>query len=280
MTKPYEVADDTWVIPQLVFAPPIGYVYFNSALIRGSEPVVVDTGAPVHREDFLETLKTLVDPEDVRWIFLSHDDRDHAGNLMPLLEACPNATLLTTWFTVARMVEEWPISLRRCRFLDEDQSFEAGGRMLATIRPPFFDSPVTRALFDSSTGFFWSVDSFATSVPHAAQDVGELDRSDWEEGVRIVNCVNHPWHQWLDETKWGRHVDQVESLGINVIAGCHTPSITGATVAEAFRLIRKVPAATCWQVPDQAVLEAWCAAGVDVVSGAAVDPEATMTAAG
>ncbi len=277
MANAYEVARDTWVLPQLVLAPPIGHVDFNSAMIRGPEPVATDTGAPVHRDDFLATLASLVDPDDVRWLFLSHDDRDHAGYLIPLLEACPNATLVTSWFAVVRMIEEWPISLRRCRFVEENMAFGAGGRALATLRPPLFDSPVTRGPFDPSNGVFWAVDCFATSVPHAAVDIAEIDREAWQEGMRIVNCVNHPWHRWLDETKWGRHVDTVEVLGIKVIGGCHTRSITGSMVAEAFKLIRQVPAAASWEVPNQAVLEAWWEAGVDVVNGTPVDPATTFS---
>ena len=36
----------------------------------------------------------LVDPEDVRWVFLSHDDGDHTGALHDVLDLCPNATLV------------------------------------------------------------------------------------------------------------------------------------------------------------------------------------------
>jgi flavorubredoxin len=42
-----------------------------------------------------------------RRLAISHDDRDHSGNLMAALEACPNATLLTTWYAVGRMADEW-----------------------------------------------------------------------------------------------------------------------------------------------------------------------------
>jgi hypothetical protein len=38
-------------------------------VIRGREPVIVDTGAPVHREQWLEKVFSVVEPEDVRWIF-------------------------------------------------------------------------------------------------------------------------------------------------------------------------------------------------------------------
>ncbi len=48
-------------------------------------------------------------------------------------------------------------------------------------------------------------------------------------------------------------------------------------VAEAFKVIRQVPAAASWEVPNQAVLEAWWEAGVDVVNGAPVDPATTFS---
>src|SRR5690606_40473606 len=78
----------------------------NSMLIRGEEPVVVDTGCPIHRDHYLEDLFGLVDPEDVRWVFVSHDDPDHHGNVEAGMEACPNATLVATWFLCERLSAE------------------------------------------------------------------------------------------------------------------------------------------------------------------------------
>ena len=101
--EPYLVAADTHVIPQLVPAPPIGLVYINSLVITGKEPVLVDTGAPSNREQWLADAWNIVDPADVRWVFLTHDDHDHAGNLRQVMDACPNATLVTTWFSMARL---------------------------------------------------------------------------------------------------------------------------------------------------------------------------------
>jgi flavorubredoxin len=55
--------------------------HMNAMLIRGAEPVVVDTGTPLNRAGYLDDLFSLVDPSDVRWVFISHDDVDHYGNL-------------------------------------------------------------------------------------------------------------------------------------------------------------------------------------------------------
>jgi hypothetical protein len=36
--EPYRVAEGTYVIPQLMEAPPVGFFYLNSLVIRGREP--------------------------------------------------------------------------------------------------------------------------------------------------------------------------------------------------------------------------------------------------
>jgi glyoxylase-like metal-dependent hydrolase (beta-lactamase superfamily II) len=69
-------------------------VALNTLVIRAAEPVVVDPGVAENREQYLADVFGLVEPEDVRWVYLSHDDVDHTGNVNALMDACPNATLL------------------------------------------------------------------------------------------------------------------------------------------------------------------------------------------
>ena len=71
------------------------FVYINSMVILGAEPVIVDTGTPANRKQWLDDVFSIVDPDDVRWVFLSHDDVDHTGNLdqvmtrAPMPRSCP-----------------------------------------------------------------------------------------------------------------------------------------------------------------------------------------------
>jgi hypothetical protein len=142
MQEPVQVAKDTWLLPTPFAIPGMGVLYVNAMVITGEEPVLVDTGPPVMREDYLRTAFSLVDPVDVRWIFLSHDDRDHSGNLMQVLELCPNARLVTNFVGVGRMGEEWALPMPRIHFANNGDRFHAGDRELVAIRPPFFDSPL------------------------------------------------------------------------------------------------------------------------------------------
>ena len=252
---PYRVADETFVIPWQLEAPPIGYFPMNSLVIRAEQPVIVDTGSPADRERWLASVASIVDLDEVRWIFLSHDDRDHSGNLMQALDACPNATLLTTWFSVGRMFEEWAIPLDRCRFMNAGDIVDCGDRQLVAVQPPVFDNPTSRALFDESTGVLWSVDTFATNLPHHMEASADLSEREFLDGQLLGGRLVAAWHPWLDERKFQAHVDSVQALPITVVTGCHTPAIRGARIDAAFDVVRSLPTADPWTPITQQDLE-------------------------
>ena len=254
---PLKVADDTWLIQQMQEAC-IGplWVYLHSLVIKGPEPIIVDTGTPANREQWFKDVFSLVDPGDVRWIFLSHDDVDHAGNLAPLMAACPNATLISTWFFTERHTCDFNFPLERCRWVNDGQSWRAGDRTLTAITPPLFDSPVTRGLYDDRTGVYWAVDTFATPLPGPMDDISELPAEQWQQGVAMFNCLNSPWFKLLDQDKFERHVDRVQTLDIEVMAACHTPMIRKPQIGAAFEMIRKIPTLEPPPQPQQTDLEA------------------------
>ena len=51
---PQHIAGDTYLIPSLLPAEPGTFVYLNSMVILGDQPVIVDTGAPLFRDQWLE----------------------------------------------------------------------------------------------------------------------------------------------------------------------------------------------------------------------------------
>jgi flavorubredoxin len=239
---PLKVGDDTWLIQQTQKAA-IGplWVYLNSLVIKGPEPIIVDTGTPANREQWMKDVFSLVDPGDVRWIFLSHDDIDHAGNLGQIMDACPNATLVTTWFFGERNGCAMEIPLERCRWVNDGESWKAGDRTLTALIPPLFDSPVTRGLYDDKTGVYWAVDCFATPLPGPMNDISELDPEVWRGGIEMFNRMNSPWFKLLDQDKYEQHVDRIQNLDIEAMACCHSPVIKRPQIDDAFKMIRDIP---------------------------------------
>lgn len=253
---PVQIAPDTFVIQatQGEGQAPVA-VHLNTMVIRGPEPILVDTGVPSLRDRYLDDMWSIVDPDDVRWVFLSHDDVDHYGNLEAVMEACPNATLLTSWFLWERLGNLPTIAPHRMRWLEPNDTFEANGRTYATIRPPVYDSPTTRGLFDTVTGVYWASDCFATSVPHALADVADLPEPEWIEGCYAHGQQISPWLQIVDTAKYHDSVQRLFDAEITTIASCHSPTITGANVARAERMLHDLIDVPPMQAPGQELLD-------------------------
>jgi flavorubredoxin len=253
---PVQIAPDTFVIQatQGEGVAPVA-VHLNAMVIRGSEPIIVDTGVPSLGERYLADMWSLVDPEDVRWVFLSHDDIDHHGNLEAVMAACPNATLITTWFMWERMGNLPGIRPWRMRWVADGEAFEANGRTYAAIRPPLYDSPTTRGLLDTGTGVYWASDCFATTVPRGVADVAELDRDEWVDAM-IANAHGlSPWVRQVEGREFHRAVDDLGRLDLTAIASCHSPTITGANLAVAREALHAAPTAPLAPMPGQELLD-------------------------
>ncbi|MEA2826957.1 MAG: hypothetical protein QOG43_1396 [Actinomycetota bacterium] len=253
MEDPILVAEDTWVLPT-PFPLPLGILYINTMVIKGAEPVLVDTGAPVFREEYLSRAFNLVDPEDVKWIFLSHDDRDHSGNLMQVLDLCPNARLVTNFTGIGRMGEEWDLPLHRVLIANNGDRFDVGDRELVAIRPPFFDSPATRGLWDTRTGLYFGADAFGAVIPESCTDARDVDPDTYRDGFNWFNRANHPWHVLTDPAKIEAEVDIIRRLDPKVLVSTHGP-VARDISQQLCDMLAAVSTMDPLPMPDQAFLD-------------------------
>jgi flavorubredoxin len=257
--EPEEVGADTWVIysAQDALGQPL-VVYLNSMVIKAEEPVIVDTNTIANRKQWLDDVFGLVDPADVKWIYLSHDDVDHTGNLEETLTACPNATLVMSWAMHERHTNAFEFPIERCRWLNDGESFSVGDRTLTAIRPPMYDSPTTRGLFDDKSGVYWGVDSFATPMMgEPVSNVSELDPEFWSQGMTMF--THHalcPWISIVDEKKFAATCDRVQNLGAKTIATAHSPVINEDMADQAWAILRNIPSTPAPPCPDHNVLQA------------------------
>jgi flavorubredoxin len=254
--EPTEIAPETFLVHnhQGEGEAPVS-VALNTMVIRAQEPVVVDTGMAEHREQYLGDVFSLVEPADIRWVFISHDDVDHTGNLNALMDAAPNAMLVINWFMAERMGRSLEVPPTRQRWVADGESLDVGDRVLQAVRPPIFDSPTTRGLFDPKTGVYWAADSFATPMVRPVTDVAEIEREVWEHGINTFDRYVSPWLELVDDARFQATVDRVAALQPSVMAGCHTPAISGFRVSKAIEATRRSPSAIVDPQPDQVVLE-------------------------
>ena len=195
--RPHEVARDTFVIRAVMPSVAGTFTNQNSMLIRAAEPVVVDTGMVTNRDIWFEDLFSLVAPDDVRWIFVTHIDTDHAGNLVEALARCPGAVMVTSQGESYRASASLGIPLERMRMVGAGEQFHVGDRVLRASRPPVYDSPYTRALHDPSTGVYYAADAFCAPMPLGVVDWSdEIDPALCEQ-LRVIDVLGPssqpPW---------------------------------------------------------------------------------------
>jgi flavorubredoxin len=255
---PEKIAPDTWLIHhvQSALVAPLN-VYLNSVVITGAEPVIVDTGAPANRAQWLEDVFSIVEPDDVRWVFLSHDDVDHTGNLAEVMDRCPNATLACSWALLERHTNAFDFPLPRCRWVNDGDQLDVGDRTLQVIRPPVYDSPTTRGLYDPKSGVYWAVDCFATPMPGGVvSSVADLDPGFWNEGhTMFMHHALAPWLSLVDPSRFADATRRIQSIGMTTIATAHSPVVPQSHVGQAFDMVCALPTTPPPPLPDQAMLD-------------------------
>ncbi len=103
MITTYKAAPDIDVLTTSFPVPGFGLIPINAFVLHAAEPVLVDTGTMVESDEFLTALRTVIDPSDLRYIWLTHTDFDHIGSLGRLLEEHPQIRVVTSFLGVGIM---------------------------------------------------------------------------------------------------------------------------------------------------------------------------------
>ena len=238
--------------------PGLGHLAINAFVLHAEQPVVIDTGVGLPDRDFVTTLSAVLDPADVRWIWLTHPDRDHTGGLFALLEAAPQARLVTTYIGAGIMSTENPLPMDRVYFLNPGQSLDVGDRTLTGFRPPLFDNPATTGFLDTKSGLCFSSDCFGAvlATPDLAQaaSIAEVPSDDLRASQLLWATVDSPWVHVVDASKFEASFRPMREFDPSWIFSTHLPPASG-DVSRIYATALAAPDAPPFVGPDQAALE-------------------------
>ena len=239
--------------------PGLGFLPVNAYLVQAEQPMLVDSGLPTSRTEFLDALWAQIDPSDLRWVYLTHPDRDHTGSLMTILEAAPSARLVTTFFGMGILSIEHQVAPERVFLLNPGQSLDLGDRRITAFRPPVYDSPATTGFYDDMTGTCFTSDCFgapmASAELTAVEDVKEVQRDDLVAGQRLWATVDSPWVTGVDRKAFRTSLEPLRRLDPPVVLSSHLPAAHGVAAA-LLDTLESAPDAEPFTGPDQAALEA------------------------
>jgi flavorubredoxin len=175
----------------------------------------------------LDALWSTIDPNDLRWIYLTHPDRDHTGSLQAVLDTAPNARVITTFMGMGILGLDFDVPPQRMYLLNPGQSLDLGDRSITPFRPPAYDSPATTGFVDMRSGACFTSDCFGAPMPDESlvysSDIRDIPFDDLREAQRLWSTVDSPWVTAVDPTTFRESLTQLAATAPAVILSSHLP---------------------------------------------------------
>ena len=134
------------------------HVHASCYLVEGErETLMVDTGHPTHWREVEAQLDRLLAGRELDWIFPTHPELPHAGNLNRLLAKYPSAR-------VTGDVRDYPLYCPE--YIDRlvpqpaESELDLGGRSIVFLDAPIRDLPSTQWAYESSGQVLFVADAF------------------------------------------------------------------------------------------------------------------------
>ena len=252
----YQAAPDVDVVTSTNAISGFGNLAINAFVIDAAEPVLVDTGSVVESDAFMGALRSVIDPTDLRWIWLTHTDFDHIGAVAHLLERNARLRVVTTFLGVGIMSLAAPLPPDRVHLVNPGQHLDVGDRRLRALRPPAFDNPVTTGLLDERAGILFSSDCFGAlleDMPGWAEDVPP---EDLHRGQVLWATADSSWLHGVDRTAFARDLERLRALEPSLVLSSHLPPARGSSLDRLLGALAAAPDSPRFVGPDQAALGA------------------------
>ena len=255
MVTSYTAAPDIEVLTSNFPIPGYGLVPINAFVLKGSEPVLVETGAAFESTAFMDALRRVIDPADLRWIWLSHTDFDHIGSVHQLLTENPRLRVITTFLGMGIMGLTAPLPMDRVHFVNPGEQITLGNRTLTAVKPPVFDNPCTTGFYDSTSGVFFSSDCFGALLQAVPQSAADLSDRDLRDGQVLWATIDSPWLHKVDKDAFASELDGIRKIAPKLILSNHLPPAPGHLLERFLGSLAAAPGAQSFVGPNQAAFE-------------------------
>ncbi|HEY0920199.1 MBL fold metallo-hydrolase [Devosia sp.] len=251
-----QVAPDTTSFRSFAPIPGLGILPINAHLIHAREPVLVDTSWVGVSDAYIAELQKVIDPEDLRWIWISHTDLDHVFNLDQVMALAPNAKVVIAGLGAAKFGLRGDFDMSRLHVLEAGQRLDVGDRELVSIKPVIYDAPETNGFFDTKTRVLFSADAFGALLDAPHEETAAIPENVLRDGQTAWAGIDAPWLGWADRNWFGTLLADVEKLDPSTIISGHLPATSAPMIRQVLGNLLGSMAAGRFHGPDRETIEA------------------------
>lgn len=151
---------------------------YNSFLIRGEQIALVDTSHEKFRQLYLDTLRGLIEPQQINYLIISHTEPDHSGLVKDILELAPEVTVVGAKVAIAFLEDLVHKPFKRQIVKNGDKLDLGKGHVLEFVNAPNLHWPDTIFSYDRQTQVMFTCDAFGMHYCSAStydQDLAAIE---------------------------------------------------------------------------------------------------------
>jgi flavorubredoxin len=134
---------------------------YNAYLYKGADKIVlIDTVDEKYVDEYMDKVRSLVDPKKIDYIIVNHTEHDHSGSLSFLLEQAPQAEVFCSIAAKNFLGNILPKPIT-CHTVKDGETLDLGGKTLRFIMAPFLHWPDTMFTRLEEDKILFTCDAFA-----------------------------------------------------------------------------------------------------------------------
>jgi len=137
-------------------------------LLNEGCPLIFDAGSHIHREPVMADLKELLGQATSGYVFLTHTELPHTGNLKAIATAWPDFKFVVSSGILPHVEMPWWVSADQVEYGYAGTNGTYGNRKIGFSDAILKDQPGTHWMFDGQTGTLFTADAFGYLFPQSA----------------------------------------------------------------------------------------------------------------
>ncbi|MBO8432304.1 MAG: FprA family A-type flavoprotein [Bacteroidetes bacterium] len=192
---------------------------YNSYVVKGTEKTaLIETAKATFFDEYIEKVKSVVDPAQIDYIVLDHTEPDHSGSLARLLTLCPKAKVIASAAALKYLKditnEEFP-----CQAVREGDSLDLGGKTLQFIGASNLHWPDSIYTYVPEDKVLFTCDSFGAHFASPSKKIFDDEVGDYRDAFDYYfAAILRPFSRFFL-----RAIEKVEAMEIKMICPGHGP---------------------------------------------------------
>ena len=189
---------------------------YNAYIIFGEKTAIIDTAEPYKWHELKKNLDEL-GVKKIDYIISNHAEQDHSGCIPHMLNAYPEAKVVTNEKCKQFEMDLLHIPEEKFMVVDDGDILDLGGKTLEFILTPWVHWPETMSTYLQEDKIIFTCDFFGSHAATSATFAREYERI-YHEAKRYYAEIMMPFRRFIQ-----KNIEKIERKEIKMIAPSHGP---------------------------------------------------------